>query len=40
MDLGPYPEYKDSDIPWLGKIPAHWEILKLKYISERVVGGW
>jgi type I restriction enzyme S subunit len=25
-DLKPYPEYKDSGLPWLGKVPAHWEI--------------
>ena len=25
-DLKPYPETKDSGLPWLGKVPAHWEI--------------
>jgi type I restriction enzyme S subunit len=25
-NLKPYPEYKDSGLPWLGKVPAHWEI--------------
>jgi type I restriction enzyme S subunit len=25
-DLKPYAEYKDSGLPWLGKVPAHWEI--------------
>lgn len=25
-----YPEYKDSGTPWLGKVPAHWEILRNK----------
>ncbi|MBT8341024.1 MAG: restriction endonuclease subunit S [Desulfatitalea sp.] len=25
-DLRPYPEYKESGLPWLGRIPAHWEI--------------
>lgn len=24
--LKPYPEYKDSGLPWLGKIPAHWSL--------------
>ncbi|MFH1672850.1 MAG: restriction endonuclease subunit S [Pseudomonadota bacterium] len=24
-ELRPYPEYKDSGLPWLGRIPAHWE---------------
>jgi len=27
-----YPAYKDSGIEWLGKIPKHWEIKKLKYL--------
>ena len=26
--LNPYPEMKDSGVPWLGKVPAHWERLK------------
>ncbi len=25
-DLRPYPEYKDSGLPWLGRVPAHWEV--------------
>jgi type I restriction enzyme S subunit len=24
--LKPYPEYKDTELSWLGKIPSHWEI--------------
>lgn len=35
-----YPEYKDSGVPWLGEIPSHWQIKRLKYtianISEKV----
>jgi len=23
----PYPAYKDSGVPWLGQVPAHWEVL-------------
>src|SRR5690625_1673232 len=26
----PYPEYKDSGIEWLGKVPRHWQIERLK----------
>jgi type I restriction enzyme S subunit len=29
-DLKPYAEYKDSGLPWLGKVPAHWEIKRSK----------
>lgn len=25
-DLRPYPEYKDSGLPWLGDVPAHWDV--------------
>jgi type I restriction enzyme S subunit len=23
-DLQPYPEYKESGLPWLGRVPGHW----------------
>ena len=29
----PYPAYKDSGVAWLGEIPAHWEIRRLKYVA-------
>lgn len=25
-EMKPYPDYKDSGVPWLGKIPAHWDV--------------
>ena len=28
-----YSEYKDSGIDWLGNIPKHWEVKKLKYVA-------
>ena len=30
----PYPAYKDSGVPWLGKIPAHWEVKRLKNVAR------
>ena len=30
----PYPDYKDSDVEWVGKIPVNWEVQKLKYIAK------
>ncbi len=27
-----YEEYKDSGVEWLGKIPSHWELSKLRYM--------
>ena len=28
-----YPEYKESDVAWIGKIPSHWRKSRLKYES-------
>lgn len=28
-----YAAYKDSDVEWLGEIPEHWEVKKLKYLG-------
>ncbi len=28
--LKPYGEYKDSGLPWLGQVPAHWQIVRSK----------
>jgi type I restriction enzyme, S subunit len=30
----PYPAYKDSGVEWLGKIPEHWEVRRLKNIAS------
>jgi type I restriction enzyme S subunit len=36
----PYPAYKDSGGEWLGEIPAHWEVKRLKYaIQNGLVNG-
>ena len=35
-ELKPYPEYKDSNLPWLGKIPSHWEKKRAKFIFREV----
>jgi hypothetical protein len=32
MSLLPYPKYKDSGVAWLGEVPAHWDIKRLKHI--------
>ncbi len=31
MKLPPYPKYKPSGIDWLGEVPEHWEVKRLKY---------
>jgi len=35
--LRPYPEYKDSGVEWLGEVPAHWEVRRLKSLVNNVV---
>jgi type I restriction enzyme S subunit len=30
----PYPAYKDSGVEWLGQVPEHWEVLRLKYVAR------
>lgn len=35
-DLKPYPEYKDSGLSWLGKIPADWEIMRMKFLLREI----
>ena len=36
-----YSEYKDSGVKWLGEIPSHWELRKMKYtFSERSQKGF
>lgn len=32
--LNPHTEMKDSGIPWIGMIPAHWDCIRGKYILE------
>lgn len=36
-----YSEYKESGVKWLGEIPSHWELRKMKYtFSERSQKGF
>lgn len=28
-----YPEYKDSRVEWLGRVPVHWKVKKLKFLA-------
>jgi type I restriction enzyme, S subunit len=35
--LNPYPEYKESGLPWLGQVPAHWEVRRTKSAVANVV---
>jgi type I restriction enzyme S subunit len=35
----PYPQYKDSGVEWLGKIPAHWGSHRLKTLLDSIESG-
>jgi len=37
--LDPNVPKRDSGIPWLGEIPAHWEVVPLKFQCERSQNG-
>ena len=34
--LKPYPDYKDSGVPWLGEVPKHWEVLPNRALFAEV----
>lgn len=36
--LNPGAPMKDSGVEWLGEIPAHWEVKRLKYIARIILG--
>ena len=43
MSFPKYEKYKDSEVEWLGEVPAHWEVKRFKYIfcerEERSTNG-
>jgi len=34
--LKPYPEYKESGVPWLGRIPSHWALERAKWLFRKM----
>ena len=34
-----YPQYKDSGVEWIGKIPQNWEMRKIKNTQSDLLGG-
>lgn len=36
VGLKPYPVMKDSGVPWLGEMPAHWGIERAKWLFRRM----
>lgn len=40
MNLPSYPNTKKSIYPWLGAIPTHWDVKRLRFATERIEQGW
>lgn len=38
MKYTAYEKYKDSNIHWLGQIPANWDLKKLKFLGTAILG--
>jgi len=39
VKLSAYPKYNRSGVAWLGEVPEHWEIRRLKFFAKRVFTG-
>ena len=39
LRLRPYPKMKDSGVPWLGEIPAHWQVLRQRNAVHMLVSN-
>ena len=38
-DLKPYPAYKDPGVEWLGEVPTHWEVRRLRNMIDMRVSN-
>lgn len=38
--LDPKVKLRDSGVPWLGEIPAHWHVTRLKFHLDGITQGW
>jgi type I restriction enzyme S subunit len=38
-DLKPYAKYKESGLPWIGTMPAHWDARRLRHACEMRVSN-
>ncbi|APW46833.1 restriction endonuclease subunit S [Rhodoferax antarcticus] len=36
--MKPYPDYKPSGVAWLGDVPGHWQLKKVKHIARHTTG--
>lgn len=40
MSFPRYPKYKDSGVEWLGAVPAHWDVTRLRHGVDTIEQGW
>jgi len=33
-----YSSYKDSGVEWLGEVPKHWDVIRLKDVGKSIIG--
>lgn len=38
MNAKAYAKYKPSGVEWLGDVPEHWEVKRLKWVGEAIIG--
>ena len=38
--LDPSVPMKDSGVEWLGEVPAHWEVVRIKHVVASIEQGW
>jgi type I restriction enzyme, S subunit len=38
--LNPHARMKSSGIEWLGDVPEHWSVMRLKYLKRSIEQGW
>lgn len=38
MSIPRYPTYRNSGVEWLGELPVHWEVKRLRYLGEAIIG--
>ena len=39
MSFPRYPSYKESGVEWLGKVPKHWDVGSVRWLTSRYSGG-
>ena len=39
MSFPRYPAYKPSGVEWLGEVPEHWKVKRMKDICSITAGG-